>query len=598
MQVGRNQVEAAFKAKRFASVKSSRLFVILAAWSVFWVVCSDYVLSLFVEAPPILWSVEWIEGAIYVSVSGAIAGLLTKQIQRENERARRAYESILRSIQAAGLIGIFTWRNGSIIDANDAFLDMLAYTKDDLIAGRLKIADLTAPEYHPVEAQARRELNEKGRSRIFQAELIGKEGARRVVVGGRARIEGDTHYGIGYALDVTPLVTAQKEQKYLEEQLQRADRFSALGRLAGGIAHDFNNLLGVIVGYTIMAHREAADVDTRRESAEEVLKAADKAKQLIRKLLAFSQEHVLHSELLDVNAALQDLQKMLGRILGDTIELRLQLDEATGCVLADSTQIEQVVMNLVVNARDAMPRGGAITIAAEKVHVEPKLRGFEEALPGDYVSIAVRDTGSGIDPSVLGKIFEPFFSTKTEAGGTGLGLAIVYSAVKRHRGHIRVESQPGHGTEVTVLLPWAAASTAPSVPQPPPQIRGGTETILIMEDAGEMRRMLATMLSSLGYTVLTAEDGQHGVEVAQQYEREIHLVIADIAMPRLSGPAAVEEIRRERPALRALLMTGYADSELLESRTVADALILEKPIAPDVLALKIREMLGPATAGS
>lgn len=598
MQVGRNQVETAFKIKLFASVKSARLVVILAAWSVFWVVCSDYILSLFVEGPPILWSVEWIEGAIYVSVSGAIAGLLTKQIHRENERARRAYESILSSIQAAGLIGIFTWRNGSIIDANDAFLDMLAYTKDDLTAGRLKIADLTAPEYHPVEAQARRELDEKGRSRIFQAELIGKEGARRVVVGGRALIEGDTHSGIGYALDVTPLVTAQKEQKYLEEQLQRADRLSALGRLAGGIAHDFNNLLGVMVGYTVMAHSDAADIETRRESSEEVLKAADKAKQLIRKLLAFSQEHVLHPELLDVNAALQDLQKMLGRILGDTIELRLQLGEGTGCVLADSTQIEQVAMNLVVNARDAMPQGGVITIATENVHVKPGWRGFEEAAPGDYVSICVRDTGLGIDPSVAGKIFEPFFSTKKEAGGTGLGLAIVYGVVKRHRGYIRVESPPGQGTEVTVLLPWAAASAAPSVPQPPRQIRGGTETILILEDAEEMRRMLATVLSSLGYTVLTAEDGQRGVEVAQHYEHEIHLVIADIAMPRLSGPAAVEEIRRERPALRVLLMTGYADSELLESRTVVDALILEKPIAPDVLALKIREILGPEKAGS
>ena len=593
MQTGSKQAEGAYSLRLFGSRTASRMVVVLGVWSVFWVVFSDYVLSFFVETPPVLWSVEWVEGAIYVSVSGVIASTLIREILLENERTRRANESKLRSIQAAGLIGIFTWHNGSIIDANDAFLNMLAYTKDDLLAGRLTIAQLTAPEYQPLEAEARRELDEKGRSSIFQAELIGKNGARVAVVGGRARIEAENHYGIGYALDITPLVTAQKEQKQLEEQLHRADRLNALGRLAGGIAHDFNNLLGVIVGYTALVQRESSANDVRRESVEQVLKAAGKAKDLIRKLLAFSQKHVTRPELLDVNVTLGELQKMLGRVLGDTIDLRLELSEGAGCILADSTEVEQVVMNLAVNARDAMPNGGVITIATKTVHVEAGAAGFEEVPPGDYVSISVRDTGEGIDPAILHQIFEPFFSTKLEVGGTGLGLAIVYAVVTQHGGYVRVESQPHEGTKFVLLFPRSTGSVAPRAPTTAPTVEGGTETILIIEDSAEMRRMLATVLSSLGYTVLTAQDGQRGVEVAREYQYEIHLVLSDVVMPRLSGPEAVEQIRRERPAVRVLLLTGFADSKLLEGKSLAEISILEKPVAPELLATKIREMLEP-----
>lgn len=591
MQNWRKRAEQDYVLRLFGSTTASRLVAILGAWSVFWVVCSDYILSLFVETPPVLWSVEWVEGAIYVSVSGAIAGILVRRILLENERARRANESKLRSIQAAGLIGIFTWRNGSIVDANDTFLNMLAYNQDDLRAGRLTIAQLTAPEYRTLEAEARRELDQHGQSRIFQAELIGKNGGRVAVVGGRARVEGDNHYGIGYALDITPLVNSQREQKLLSEQLHRADRLKALGQLAGGIAHDFNNLLGVIVGYTAMAHGAASGNDVRREGMEEVLKAAAKAKDLIRKLLAFSRKHVLHPELLDVKATLRDLQKMLSRVLGDNIELRLELAEQTGCIFADSTEVEQVVMNLVVNARDAMPNGGLITIATEKIHADRGTASFEGVPPGEYVSIRVQDTGEGIDPAVLNQIFEPFFSTKLEAGGTGLGLAIVYAIVTQHGGHIRVQSKRGQGTEFTLLLPWRGGTVTPSASARVSAVVRGTETILVIEDSEEMRRMLATVLSSLGYTVLTSEDGQRGVEVAHAYPHEIHLVLSDIAMPRLSGPEAVEQIRRERPAVKVLMLTGFADSKLLENQSLEDISILEKPVEPDVLAAKIRELL-------
>src|SRR5215472_315344 len=591
MQSWRRQAETEYPVRLFGNAVTSRLFVILGVWSVFWVVCSDYILSLFVDAPPVLWEVEWAAGAIYVSVSGVIASFLIRHIQIENERSRRANESKLRSIQAAGLIGIFTWRNGSIVDANDAFLDMLAYTKDDLTGGHLTITALTAPEYRPLEAQARRELDETGRSGIFQAELIGKNGARVAVVGGRARIEGEDRHGIGYALDVTPLVNAQKEQKQLEQQLHRADRLNSLGRLAGGIAHDFNNLLSVIVGYAALVQSGAPENDVNSESVREVLKAAAKGKDLIRKLLAFSQSHVLDRELLDVNAALRDLKNLLSRLLGSAVELRLNLNADTGCVLADRTEFEQVVMNLVVNARDALPQGGVIDIVTAKIQIGAGGR-REQAVPGEYVSISVRDNGQGMSPEILDRIFEPFFSTKTESGGTGLGLAIVYGVVKQHGGHIRVDSRLGQGTEVSLLFPRAAASGLNSAPAPAPVIEGGRETILVIEDSEDMRRMLARLLSSVGYTVLTAEDGQRGVEVAHGYGHEIHVVLSDIAMPRLSGPDAVEQIRRERPNVKVILMTGFADANLLEGKPLADLSILEKPIEPEKLASRIREILG------
>jgi two-component system, cell cycle sensor histidine kinase and response regulator CckA len=289
---------------------------------------------------------------------------------------------------------------------------------------------------------------------------------------------------------------------------------------------------------------------------------------------------------------------MLGRVLGDTIELRLELGEDAGCVLADSTEIEQVVMNLAVNARDAMPKGGVITIATETVHVEAEAAGFEAVAPGDYVSIRVRDTGEGIDSTILHQIFEPFFSTKLEVGGTGLGLAIVYAVVTQHGGHVRVQSHPHQGTEFTLLFPGSTGSVAPRAATAAVTVEGGTETILVMEDSAEMRRMLSTVLRSLGYTVLAAEDGQRGVEVAHEYQHEIHLILSDIAMPRLSGPEAVEQIRRERPGVRVLLLTGFADSKLHEDKPAANISILEKPVAPELLAAKIRETLRPGKKGT
>jgi two-component system, cell cycle sensor histidine kinase and response regulator CckA len=582
---------------RFAGRPATfKWLLFFSVWSLFWVVCSDFIMQVFVaSAPPVLWRVELLEGLIYVVVTVLITGLLVKQLQRENRRIRAANESKLRSIENAGLIGVFTWRKSVVTYANEAFLSMLGYTDDEVASGKLKTSELPAPEYRFIEDQALLELAERGRTRIYQQELLTKNGSRVFVMGGRALIAGDPDQGIGYALDITPVITAERREQQLAEQLQSAHRLNALGQIAGGIAHDFNNLLGVIVGYTALMQADAGDNQMRNEAAE-VLKAAEKAKALIRKLLAFSQKEPSHPELLDVNEIVSDFQKMLRCVIGDMIEMKLLLGEEVGCVVADSTQLEQVIMNLVVNARDAMPGGGVITIATEKTRLDGPTDRLKDALAGEYVMIRVADTGGGIPEHVRDRIFEPFFSTKKGAGGTGLGLSIVDGIVRQIGGYIYFDSQVGQGTEFTVVLPWAAPHTNTAVSVKGAEIHGGGETILLIEDAEELRGMLTTVLTSLGYTVLPARDGQHGVEVAHQYRRSIQLVLTDVAMPHMSGPEAVRQIRRERPDVKALFLTGFADPRLLHGRPLENALIMEKPVTPDVLASKIREVLAKKAA--
>ena len=572
----------------------TRLLVVYVLWSVLWVLLSDHLLHYLLRLPaPLLWSEEMLKALIYVATTAVILGFVVREQHKESERDRLADQSKLRSIQAANLIGIATWSDRQVIEANDALLNMTGYSRADLQAGRIRTTELLAPEYYEQEKQARKEVAETGRSRIFEGELICKNGSRVAVVGGRAMVAGQPEMRIGYVLDITPLKRAQEEQRQLEEQLQRTQQLNTLGQLTGGIAHDFNNLLGVIVGYTALMEADLPEGDPKRENTTEVLKAAEKGRTLVRSLLKFSQKDIAHPELLDVNAALSELEKILSRVIGDTIQLRLAPGERVGCVFIDSTQFEQIVMNLVVNARDAMPQGGVVTIATSKIRIEPGEERLRELKPGEYVVIKVSDTGVGMDRDVRDRIFEPFFSTKKHAGGSGLGLAIVYGAVKQNGGAIRVDSQPGKGTVFSVFLPWAAEHARRDVAAPAPASKGGSETILLIEDDGEMRNMLAYILRGFGYTVLPASDGQRGVEAAREYRGKIHLVLTDIVMPHLGGPDAVEQIRRERPDIKALMMTGFADPARLAGRSFEDASILEKPITPETLARRIREVLGP-----
>jgi CheY-like chemotaxis protein len=374
----------------------------------------------------------------------------------------------------------------------------------------------------------------------------------------------------------------------------------AVGQLAGGVAHDFNNLLTVINGFSGLAFHQMRGDDPSRECIAQVLKAGERAADLTRQLLAFSRIQVLQPQVLDVNVLLGDLSKMLRRLLGENIGLQLEADAALGLVKVDPVQLEQAVINLAVNARDAMPGGGRLTIETRNAELD---QGYVEqhpdARPGRYVRVAVSDSGHGIDAATQARIFEPFFTTKGPGRGTGLGLAMVYGFVKQSGGHIDTESEVGCGTTFKVYLP-RADETVPSgrSSQDFVMLPKGTETILLVEDQDAVRLFARQVLLAGGYTVLEARGGEEAFQVAQQCLGPIHLLVTDVVMPRMSGPQLAELLARDRPDLRVLFVSGYADEAMTRcGMAEASSAFLQKPFNRVRLAQKVREVLDTDTAG-
>jgi PAS domain S-box-containing protein len=392
---------------------------------------------------------------------------------------------------------------------------------------------------------------------------------------------------VGAVLDAT-------EWKHLEEQFRQAQKMEAVGQLAGGVAHDFNNLLTVINGLSELAIRQMRRDDPSRELIAEVLKAGERATALIRQLLAFSRKQVLQPQVVDVNVLLGELSKMLLRLLGANIGLRLEADAALGLVKVDPSQFEQAVINLAVNARDAMPEAGRLTIETRNVELDGRYVGPHlDARPGQYVLVAVSDTGHGMDSATRARIFEPFFTTKGPGQGTGLGLAMVYGFVKQSGGHIEVESEVGRGTTFQVYLPRTGEDepsgrlSADFVMLP-----GGTETILLVEDQDAIRMFACHVLRAGGYTVREARDGEEALQVVQQCHGPIHLLVTDVIMPRMGGRQLAELLGGDRPELRILFMSGCADEAVTRPGGPPEgSAFLQKPFTPVQLARKVREVL-------
>jgi PAS domain S-box-containing protein len=392
---------------------------------------------------------------------------------------------------------------------------------------------------------------------------------------------------VGAVLDAT-------EWKRLEEQFRQAQKMEAVGQLAGGVAHDFNNLLTVINGLSELALHKTHRDDPGRELIVEIRKAGERAAALTGQLLAFSRKQVLQPQVLDVNVRLGQLSKMLLRLLGENIGIRLETDAALGLVKVDPGQFEQAVINLAVNARDAMPAGGQLTIETRNAELDEEYTGqHPDARPGRYVVVAVRDTGGGMDAVTQARAFEPFFTTKGPGKGTGLGLAMVYGFVKQSGGHIEVESEVGRGTTFKVYLPRTDETVRSGrSPQDCVALEGGTETILLVEDQDAVRAFARRVLLAGGYTVLEARDGEEALGVAQQYTGPIHLLFTDVIMPRMGGPQLAERLIRNRPGMRVLYMSGYADEAIGRSGgTEAGCAFLQKPFNPVRLARKVREVL-------
>jgi nitrogen-specific signal transduction histidine kinase len=384
------------------------------------------------------------------------------------------------------------------------------------------------------------------------------------------------------------------ERRRLEEQYLQAQKMEAVGRLAGGIAHDFNNLLTVILGYGDVVLGQLPRGSPARDLVTEMVRAGERAAALTRQLLAFSRQQMLAPRVLDLNAVVTDLERMLRRVIGEDVALRTSLQPALGHVKADPGQVEQVVLNLAVNARDAMPTGGKLTIETHDVELdEGYARSRPEARPGRHVLLAVSDSGCGMTAEVLAHAFEPFFTTKGPGKGTGLGLATVHGIVKQAGGHVAVYSEPGLGTTFKVYLPRVhepvsrGKSRAGQAPLP-----RGTETLLLVEDDESVRSLTGMVLRQGGYTVLEAGDGGEAVRIAGGHAGSIHLLVTDVVLPQTGGRQLAERLLGLHPGMRVLYLSGYTDDAVVRHGILEDQVhFLSKPFSPAVLALKVREVL-------
>jgi two-component system cell cycle sensor histidine kinase/response regulator CckA len=401
----------------------------------------------------------------------------------------------------------------------------------------------------------------------------------------------------GRPLGVLAVIADRTERRHLEDRLRQSQKMEAVGKLAGGIAHDFNNLLTAITGYTDLLYLRLPGDIGKRELTE-IRKASDRAASLTRQLLAFSRQQVLQPKVIQVNEVVGNLAGMLSRLIGEDIELTVSLDVQAGPVKADPFQLEQVLMNLAVNARDAMPRGGKLTIETGNVILdEGYARAHPDVKPGQYVMVAVSDTGIGMDSDTRARIFEPFFTTKALGKGTGLGLSTVYGIVKQSQGHMWVYSEPGQGATFKVYLPLhQEAPEAPPPPQPTRVVPRGWETILAVEDEESLLNLVTEILKDAGYNVIPALGPKEAVRAMLEHrDGSIHMLLTDVVMPGMSGRALADQVTRERPGMRVLYMSGYTDNAIVHHGVLDPGVtFIQKPFTPDALIKKVREVLDAA----
>ena len=398
---------------------------------------------------------------------------------------------------------------------------------------------------------------------------------------------------VAFITDLTGPKRAEEERLRLEQQFRQAQKLESIGRLAGGVAHDFNNLLTVINGYSQLVLGKLNAGDPLRESIEEIHKAGERAAELTHQLLAFSRKQVLKPRVLDLNRVVSETQAMLARLVGEDVELRLELHAEAPAICADRHQLEQVVMNLAVNSRDAMPRGGKLSIETAIVEWgESQVRSHPGTRAGCYVMLAVSDTGVGMNEETRRQIFEPFFTTKEVGKGTGLGLAMVQGIVAQSGGHIEVHSEPGHGTTFRIYLPKVENTPADSGKRENVPAMGGKATVLVVEDLAEVRKYTAAALQAYGYRVIQAEDADQALTFCERASERIDLVLTDLVMPHMSGRELAERLANRWPGIKVLLMSGYTDNTMAppEGRE-RGADFIQKPFSPDQLAIRVREVL-------
>jgi PAS domain S-box-containing protein len=516
-----------------------------------------------------------------------------------SQEALAAGEARRRAIFDSALDCIITMNHeGKIVDWNPAAEQAFGFTQEEVLGKDL--ADLIIPERY-------RERHRQGLAHYLESEEGPAIGKRLEMSGmhangkefpvelaiSRIELADQPPLFTAYLRDLTEHHRLEEKLRLSEEQLRQSQKLEAIGQLAGGVAHDFNNLLTVIGGYSSILLGRITPENPQRSALEEIKKASDRASGLTRQLLAFSRKQILQPKVLDLNEVVSEMEKMVRRLIGEDIDLLILTESSVGQTRADPGQLEQVLLNLIVNARDAMPQGGKLTIETSNVHLSEDYASRHGATAGNYIMLAVSDNGSGMDVATKEHIFEPFFTTKLPGKGTGLGLSTVYGIVKQSGGHIWLYSELGQGTTFKIFLPRVddvtESSDSGSLTRAVPQ---GNETILLVEDEVQVRNILTDMLRSQGYNLLVASNGTEALNIASTRNGTIHLMITDVVMPQMSGRELSDLMAGIRPEMRILYMSGYTDDAIVHHRLLDEGLnFIQKPFDTATVARKVRSVL-------
>jgi len=530
------------------------------------------------------------------NLSRLLPAIARELAEARGRSTRRATELQLHESQLRYRRIVETTRDGvfllngelTICFANHSGLELIGYPSSHMAA--LPFIDLVAAGSRPLVETRLAEVN-RGQGIQCEAAFVCADGTERWVLL-NAQPPDEQGEILVWATDVS-------QRRKLEEQLRQAQKMEAIGSLAGGVAHDFNNLLSVILSYSNMLLTDLPATDPLRSDIDEIRLAGERARQLTAQLLAFSRKQMLAPRVVDLNQVVRGLEKMLRRLLGEDLELTFLAEAKPWLITADPGQLEQVLMNLVVNARDALPKGGKLTIETQNVELDSAYAAaHHDVSPGQYAMLAVTDDGVGMNAATLARIFEPFFTTKDQDKGTGLGLSTIYGIIKQSGGHIWVYSELDKGTTFKVYLPRSAEGIDMVSSEPhEPRTLYGSETILLVEDEEQVRVAVRTILRRRGYNVLAAANGGEALLICEQYPATIHLLVTDVVMPRMTGRELAQRLLTLRHEMRVLFMSGYTENSVVHHGVLeAGVAFLSKPVTPDPLARKVREVLDALVA--
>jgi signal transduction histidine kinase len=553
--------------------------------------------STIMNEPPSFYAINklavWAVLCVFASLSILIIALMVNISKRKKAEdafhaSKQNYHTLVNNLR----VGVYRssgdlW-HGSYLQANPAMLSIFGFDSVDEFASVPAASLYQNPQERQVFLD---EVLAKGYVKDREIAMKTKIG-QPIIVSCTTTVQYDDKDGIKWLDGVMEDVT---QQKNLEDQLRQAQKMEAIGTLAGGVAHDFNNILTALMGYTDIIRKMTPETDPRWQHLRHIYTSAGKAASLVKGLLAFSRKQVLSPKPLDLNHIVIDIESLLKRILGEDVELTTHLADEPLTIFADSNQMEQVLMNLATNARDAMPSGGMISIATERIDISPEnLAAFELSKPGTYALLSVSDTGDGMDAVTQQKIFEPFFTTKEVGKGTGLGLSMIYGTIKQHRGEIKVYSELGKGTVFKIYLPLHTDNVDKSIPaqHEARPVRGGKETVLVAEDNAEVRGLITNALSAHGYSVLQAIDGEDALLQFNEHATNVDLVIIDVIMPKLNGRETVQKMLAQKPGLQVLYMSGYT-ADVIHTKGIIDRDVdfISKPLSSALLLRKVRELL-------